>query len=135
FAIAIQLDGLSGKSATMEVDPATLGVSYDDPINAGQTAKAKPIDGNIVLMWMRGAGVDMPSPQIADEAQVIADIVQKSVQLGEVGGPTYVTGRLERIVAKQRDGVNEAIATYPFKPSRGTASDVYGPAWGIYWLS
>ena len=135
FDISLQLDTLNGKSATLEVDPADLSWRYVDPRNPANIRAGPALDGTIVWGWMMQNGVDQPSQTVKDEADTIVDIISQSIHLGTVGGSPIATGRLENIVARQRDAVNPAVQTYPFRASRGTAIDVYGPAWSIYWLS
>lgn len=138
FAIALQLDTLTGRTSTMEVDP-TNGTAwrYEDPDKPGSYVAGSKLDGSIIWGWMMRNGVDQPSMQPKEESDSIADLINRSIQQGAVGSAAapWAVGRLERLVAQQRSQYNETIATFPFKSYRGTAADTYGPAWSIYWLS
>ena len=136
FNIQLQLDTVDGKSATLDVRPADLSWRYPDPRTPGATASgAGPIDGDSLWGWMMVNGVDIPSPLVREEAATLADLVTRSARSGPVGGPPWATGRLERISAAQRAALTFPGQDYPFTSSRGVASDSYGPAISIYWLS
>jgi hypothetical protein len=134
FTLSMQLDLLNGQTATMEVDPANLSYRFANPTDATST-NTGTLDADVVRGWMIGSGVDMPTPLIADEAESMVDLIKRTASGGAVGGPPRAVGRLERIAARQRDAYTNPMFSYPFKSTRGTAQDVYGPAWSIYWLS
>jgi hypothetical protein len=136
FTISLELDTLTGKAATMEVNPNDLTWRGTSPADPTQTiAGAGPLDADALWSWMVGNGVDQPSPVIKDEAASLVDLIKQSTSSGIIGGTPSAVGRLERIAARQRDAATGPMSEYPFKSARGTAVDVYGPAWSIYWLS
>jgi class 3 adenylate cyclase len=135
FEITIQLDTLAGRTATFDVDPSNLSWRYADPQAGGKVVTGTTLDKSVLWGWMIQNGVDMPSPAIGEECDVVADLVRRSVNSGAVGGAPWATGRLERIVAQQRDVLANGNVAYPFPTTRGTAQDTFGPGWSIYWLS
>lgn len=136
FTMTVQVDTLEGKSATLEIDPASLGWRFENPEAPGQFLSGNtPLTTEVVWGWMVSNGVTMPSEFVKDEAATVVDLLTRSSKSGHVGGPVWATGRLERITAQQRNGLREAVASYAFEQTKGTASDAYGPAWSIYWLS
>lgn len=138
YAIRLDLDTLQAKTTTLEITPPALAWKYVDPQNPSKSySGAGPIDGPAIWGWMIASGVDMPSPQVKEEADALAQILARTAGSGTIGGTgvPWATGRLERITALQRDALPDGVNTYAFASMRGTARDDYGPAWSIYWLS
>ena len=137
--IDVDLQNHDGGSRHLLIDVLHgMACSWTD--SAGKpVAQKTPLDGQLVMNWLRDAGIDTALPQVQREAAALRGLVKDSATPGywnaAWGRETVApVGRLERIVLSQEQRASLEGTPLMWLDRSGSEQQSFGPIFHINWI-